>query len=152
MAGATYGLFLGLLMVALGEWAPQPAGSILLWTMLSVQCAVGLRIEWQRLRLPWLTAGGIAALVVSLAMIPVSALGFNLATMIAALPLPVVVGLWSALLFVPLSIGLESLRGSAEWRAWAAHMEHATVWDMLTFRHIPHLRLTKRSRDLRVPS
>jgi hypothetical protein len=145
MAGARYGLFLGLLMVALGQWAPQPAGSILLWTMLSVQSGVGLWIEWHRLRLPWLAAGGIAALAVSLAMIPVSALGFNLATMISALPLPVVVAIWSGVLCVPLSIGLEALRGSAEWRAWAAHMEHATLWDMLTFRHIPRLRPTKRS-------
>jgi hypothetical protein len=127
-------------MVALGQWAPQPAGSILLWTMLSVQSAAGLWIEWRRLRLPWLTAGGIAALLVSLVMIPLSARGLNLATIATALPVPAVVAIWSALLCVPLSVGLETLRASPEWRAWSAHMEHTTVWEMITYRHMPDLR------------
>jgi hypothetical protein len=43
-------------------------------------------------------------------------------------------------LFVPLSIGLESLRNSPEWRAWSARTEHATLWQMITFRHVPNVR------------
>jgi hypothetical protein len=139
MAGVKYGLFLALLMFALGKWAPQPAGSIVLWTALSVQTVLGLWITWHRLRLPWFSAGGIAALLVCLAMIPVSARGLNLATIGTELPQLVAVAIWSAVLFVPLSIGLESLRNSPEWRAWSARMERATLWEMITFRHVPNI-------------
>ena len=139
-AAAKYGLLLALLMFALGQWAPQPAGSVVLWTALSVQAAFGLWIIWHRLRLPWLLAGSIAALLVFLVMIPISARGLNLATIAIELPLLAVVAIWSALLFVPLSLGLESLRKSPEWQAWSAHAEHATLWDMITFRHVPHIR------------
>lgn len=129
-AGVKCGLLLALLMLALGEWAPQPAGSIVLWTTLSVQAALGLWITWHRLRLrlPWVTAGGSAALLLCLAMIPVSARGLNLATIATELPLLVVAAIWSAMLFVPLSTGLEARRNSPEWRAWSARMEGTTLW------------------------
>ena len=139
MAGVKYGLLLAFLMFALGEWAPQPAGSIAFWTALSLQAALGLWITWHRLRLPWFSAGAIAALVVCLTMIPVSARGLNLATIATELPLLLVVAIWSAVLFVPLSIGLESLRNSPEWRAWSARVERATLWEIITFRHVPNL-------------
>lgn len=140
MAGVKYGLFLSLLIFALDTWAPQPAGSIVLWTALSVQAVLGLWIVWRRLRLPWFSAGAIAALLVSLAMIPISARGLNLATIATEMPLLVVVAIWSAVLVVPLSIGAESLRDSPEWRAWSARVERATLWDMITFRHVPSIR------------
>lgn len=139
MAGVKYGLFLALLMFALGEWAPQPTGAIVLWTALSVQAVLGLWITWRRRRLPWFSAGAIAALLVCLAMIPVSARGLNLATIATELPLLVVVAIWSAVLFVPLSIGAKSLRDSPEWRAWSTRVERATLWEMITFRHVPNI-------------
>jgi hypothetical protein len=46
-------------------------------------------------------------------------------TIATELPLVVVVAIWSAVLFVPLSIGLESLRNSPEWRAWSERLERA---------------------------
>jgi hypothetical protein len=137
MASVKYGLFLALLMFVLGTLAPQPLGSIVFWTALSVQAVLGLGITWRRLRLPWFSAGGIAALFVCLAMIPISARGLNLATIGTELPLSVVVAIWSAVMFVPLSIGLEALRDSPEWRAWSARVEHATLWQMITFQHVP---------------
>ncbi len=139
MAGIKYGLFLGPLMLVLGEWAPQPVGSIVLWALLTVQSVLGLWITWRRLRLPWFAAGSVAALLVSLAMIPISARGLNLATIATELPLAEVAAIWSTILFVPLSIGLESLRGSPEWREWSASTERATLWQMITFQHVPNV-------------
>ena len=142
MMGAKYGLCLALLMVALGEWAPQPAGSIVLWTLLSIQAAVGVRLIWRHLRLPWCTAGGVAALSVFVAMAVLcvsSGRGLNLATIVTVLPLSAVIVIWGAVMFVPLCLGLEALRNSPEWRAWSAHMERASLWEMVTFHHIPNL-------------
>lgn len=139
-SGLKYGLFLGLLMVALGECPPQPIRSIALWAALSLQAAVGLWITWRRFRLRWFTFGGAVAFLVSLAMIPVSARGLNLATIATELPLLVVGAIWLCVLFVPLSVGLESLRNSPEWRAWSNRVERATLWDMITFRHVPDVR------------
>lgn len=140
MTGAYYGVALAVLMFVLGRWAPQPAGSIALWSMLSAEAALSLWIMWHRLRLPWYSAGCLAALLASLAMIPVSARGLDLATMITELPLPIPVAIWSALLFIPLAIGLESLRDSPEWRALSAQTRRASLWEMITFQHVPHIK------------
>jgi hypothetical protein len=79
----------------------------------------------------------VAALIVSLAMIPISAAGLDLATIATGLPLPAVAAIWSTLLFIPLSIGLEARRRSPEWRAWAERANQATLWQMIALRHLP---------------
>lgn len=140
MAGLKAGLFFVAMMFVLGRWAPQPAGSVVLWSLFSAGSAVGAWVVWRRLRLPWFTLGLIIALLVSVAMIPISARGLDLATIADALPLPAAIAIWSALAIVPLSAGLESLRESPEWRAWAARTERATLLEMLTFRHVPAVR------------
>lgn len=146
-AGVKYGFVLGVLFVLLGQVAPQPAGSVVLWTALSVDAGVSAWIIWRRLPLPWFRVGMIAALLVSLIMIPISARGLNLATIATELPLPAVIAIWLGALWVPLSIGLESLRDSPEWRAWKAHQEHAGLWDVITFRHVPDMRSAKLQHD-----
>jgi hypothetical protein len=138
-AGVKFGLCFGIVMAALTRWAPQPAGSVVFWTIMGAQSVLSLWIVWRRLRLPWFTIGGVAALLTSLAMIPISARGLNLATIATELPLGLVAAVWSALLFVPLSVGLEALRDSPEWRAWAARTKGATLWEMITFRHVPNV-------------
>jgi hypothetical protein len=143
-AGLKLGFFLALVMALLFRLAPQPAGSVLFWVLLGIQTARGDWIIWRRLRLPWILAGGVSALFVSGAMIPISIRGLDLATMMVALPLAGVVVVWTALLFVPLSLGLEALRNSPEWRAWASRTERATLWEMLTFQHVPDMRSTVR--------
>jgi hypothetical protein len=60
--------------------------------------------------------------------------------MTTALPLTDVVLVWSALLFSGLSVGLEALRDSPEWRAWRASTERATLWEILTLQHVPDAR------------
>jgi hypothetical protein len=139
MSGFKYGLILGTLMILLSHSAPQPAGSIVMWSALSVQAAWGLWITWHRLRLPWFLAGGVAALLVSLTMIPLSARGLDLGTIVTESPLPMVVAIWSGLLFVPLAVGLEALRNSPEWKALSARSERASLWEMITFQHVPHM-------------
>ena len=135
-AGAKYGLFLGLL----GGFIDRVPGlAIAFWTILSIQAAVGLWITWRRLRLPWLLVGSIAWLAVSLIMIPISARGLNLVTIVNELPLPAVAAIWLGVAWVPLSLGLESLRDSPEWRAWRARADRASLWEMITFRHVPHM-------------
>src|SRR3954451_1265612 len=86
MAGVKYGLLLASLLFVLGTLAPQPAGSIVFWTALSVHAVFGLGITWRRLRLPSFSAGGLAALFVCLAMISISARRLNLATIATELP------------------------------------------------------------------
>jgi hypothetical protein len=140
MAGFKYGLFIASLMFALDEWAPQPTGSMVLWTLLAALMLRSLWVASRRLRLPWLAAGGAAGFLVSLAMIPISARGLNVASIATELPLVDVAAIWSALLFVPLCVGLESLRESPEWRAWSARTEHATFWELVTLRHAPRAR------------
>jgi len=137
--GMKYGLFGALVMLTLGEWVPQPTGSVVLWSALSLQAVLGFWIIWRRLRLPWLSVGTGAAFLVSAAMIPISARGLNLATLALALPLPLVAAIWIGVLIVPLTVGLESSRNSREWQAWSTRMTHASLWEMLTFRHIPDL-------------
>ena len=44
MSGFKYGLMLGTLMFLLGRWAPQPAGSIVLWSALSAHDGLSLWI------------------------------------------------------------------------------------------------------------
>jgi|RhiMetdeSRZDD1v2_1073273.scaffolds.fasta_scaffold33417_5 hypothetical protein len=133
-AGARYGLLLGLFF---GLSDRVPGLAIVLWAALSIQEAIGLWITWRRLRLPWFLVGSVAALAVSLVMIPISARGLNLATMIDQLPLPAVVAIWLGIAWVPLSLGLEALRDSPEWRAWRARSEQASLWETITFRHVP---------------
>jgi len=135
-AGAKYGLFLGLLF---GLSDRVPGLAILLWTVLSIQAAVGLWIIWRRLQLPWFLVGSIASLAVSLLMIPISARGLNLATIVGVLPLPAVAAIWLGIAWVPLSLGLESLRDSPELRAWRARADQASLWEVITFRHVPHM-------------
>ena len=139
MSGFKYGLIVGTMMFMLGRWAPQPAGSIVLWSALSAYDGLSLWIFWHRLRLPWFQAGGVAALLASLTMIPLSARGLDLGTILTELPLPMGVAIWSAILFVPLSIGLEALRGSPDWKALSARSERASLWEMVTFQHVPHI-------------
>jgi hypothetical protein len=139
MAGLKFGVFVGALIAILGQWAPQPAGSVALWTLVSVEAAVGLPIIWRRLRLPWFTAGAVVVFLVSLAMIPISARGLNLATIATVLPLVDVVAIWSAIVFGLLCAGLGSQRDSREWREWAACVSRATLWEMLTFKHVPRV-------------
>lgn len=138
MAGVQYGIVLASLMMVLGEWAPQPAGTILLWTLLSLQLAVGTWIAWRRLRLRWFSAGGMAALYAAVSMIDVSARGLTMKTMVIELPHSEIVAFWLAVACVPVSIGIESWRNAPAWRAFSARLETASLWDVLRFHHIPH--------------
>ncbi len=142
MAGAKYGLIGGLAIVALQDWAPQPAGSILFWSLLSIQIALGSWILWRRtgLRFRWFLLSGIAALLSSAAMVAVSTRGLSLTTMMMELPLGVVAAIWLGILFVPLAVGLESQRHRQAWDEWKRFMADASILDVLRFRHIPDLR------------
>jgi hypothetical protein len=42
MSGFKYGLMVATLIFVLGSWAPQPAGSIVLWSALSVHDGLSL--------------------------------------------------------------------------------------------------------------
>jgi hypothetical protein len=142
-SGFTYGLFMAGVMFVLTQVAPQPAGSIAFWTALTVQAAFGGWIIWRRLRLRWFGLGAVSALCLSLVMIPISARGLNLATIATELPLWAVGAIWLGVLFVPLSVGLESWRNTPEWRAWSARGERATLWEVITLRHVPDMRSSR---------
>ncbi len=136
--GLRYGAFLGTMMIALTRWAPQSAGSVVLWTALTAETIVLERVVvWKRLRLPWFAVGGIGAVFACAMMIPISARGFDILSVGRVSPMSLVLFWWSCWVLAPLSVGMETLRGSPEWRAWSERMEHVTLLDMLALRHIP---------------
>jgi hypothetical protein len=138
-ASAKYGFLLGLLYAFLLDVFPRPIGSVIVWTEIAIQAAVVELIVWRRLRLRWFALGGVVGLLTSVAMIFISARGLDLVTVVGILPVPAVIAVWTGLLFVPLSLGLEAARNSEEWRAWSEQTKNASLIDMLTLRHIPDL-------------
>lgn len=135
------GLFLGLCMFAAGELAPQPWGLIAFWTLVGVQALVGGWIVWRRLRLRHVAGAGVAIIMFSAAMALYSWRGYTPKTIIAHEPWPILVLMLVAILMQPLSIWAESLVDSPGWQAWKRRMdEQPSIWEMLTFRHVPNLR------------
>jgi hypothetical protein len=133
---AAYGLFMGVAFVLLGEVAPQPVGSIVLWGALAGQLTWGTGVCWRRTGLPFATAA-----------MAIGAATAGLLTVLAAsgnvfpdLPLgwwvPVGFGLFSG----PACLFVESRIHRAEWKRWRDYMEPKNAWDIFTGRHIPNLR------------
>jgi MFS family permease len=110
------------------------------WGVQAVMLAIYTKLTWQRTRLFWMTEGGAHAAVVSAAMVLASLAGYTIPT----LPFHWRViflanaGWTAASYFIARSVHRK------EFEAWRQHMQPMSMWDMLRFRHIPHLQEGRR--------
>jgi hypothetical protein len=135
-AAAQFGLLLAVTTVVATEVAPQPHGSIILWSFFTVQLAWAARVCWRRTGLPYATAAMGEGAVVSALLAVLAATGLVFpnfpATLWAVLVLSLAAG--------PILLWIESRKNPAQWRAWKNYMERVSLWDVVTMRHIPKLR------------
>ena len=136
MAASLYGAFLGIAFFVFTKLVPQPIGSVILWTLFTVQLSWGALMCWRRTGLPFVTAAQIAGAIISASLVVLAVIGH---------PYPA----WSveswvlfaaAALLGPVFLLIESRVNRVKWQQWAHHMERQTVWDIVTARHIPQLR------------
>lgn len=143
MSGAaTYGLFIGASIVLLGQVAPQPWGTVVLWTLITGQLIWGAVICWRRTGLPYATTSMAIGAVISALFAILAVLG-----QIGWPPLKLV----AAGLAVPVMVVCnlaESRAHPAEWQEWRAHMDRTNAWDMFVGRHIPYLRKNNKHHGL----
>lgn len=138
MQAALYGLLFGVVMFLLGDVAPQPAGSLVLWGGLALHGSWGARVLWRRTRLPFATAAVLVAVLLSLTFASASLEGYTLAT--PPQDLRWVVTIVGLALLSPVLLFVESKAHAAEWARWKEFMEDKTAWDILLGRHVPDLR------------
>ncbi len=136
MVALRFGLLMGLILTGMIRFAPQPLGSILLWSFFAVQLSVGAVRAWQRLGLPLVVITLILGAVGNLLLLGLSLFGYTL----IALPLPWLIVCMSLALPIPILLFIESRRHPQEWAAWEESIRNSTVWEMLLWRHIPDLR------------
>lgn len=135
-----YGLFLGVAIQLCLRAAPQPAGSIILWSGLALQLACGAIVVWRRTSLPLATTA-----------FSVASLGCGFLALLAALnrPYPSLPApawwIFGVTVVIPASLSfVESRRHKPEYDAWKAHVETSHAWDIFTLRHIPDLNQRRR--------
>jgi hypothetical protein len=118
------------------QLVPQPAGEIVWFGFWSVQLARGAVQIWRRTGLPFLTAAMVQGAVMSLCLAVLAAIGRPFQEMSAE----------SWVLFAGTAVSalllnhIESRVNKSKVKQCAEYMEHKNVWDILTGRHIPHLR------------
>jgi hypothetical protein len=120
---------------------PEPWGWTAVWSVLFLQALAGSWIVWRRLRLRYFTSASIASIMFSGAMALYSWRGYTPDMILEREPWPILALMVVAILSIPLSIGAENLVDSPGWQAWRRRMdEQPSIWDMLTFRHVPRVR------------
>lgn len=136
MVALRFGLLIGLILTGMIRFAPQPLGSILLWSFFAVQLSIGAVRARQRMGLPLVATTLVLGAVGSLLLLGLSLFGYTL----IALPLPWLIVCLLLALPGPILFFIESRRHPQEWAAWEESTRNSTVWDMLLLRHIPDLR------------
>ena len=136
MAPALYGMFWGIAFQVFTRLLPQPVGSLILWSVISVQLSWGAVTWWRRTGLPFTTAACVTGAVASLCLVVLAALGHPYPQLS-----PESWVLFAGLSGIgPLFLWIESRVNREKWRQCARHMRHKSVWDVLAGRHIPDLR------------
>ncbi|MGV3518929.1 hypothetical protein [Luteitalea sp.] len=131
-----YGFVLGLAFFLMTKIAPQPTGSVIWWSFLTIQLGIGARLCWQRTGLPFVTtAMTLGALDCAL-----------LATFASrGMLYPALPSAWwplvgSGMVACPTLLFVESRVNRDRWNQWRAFMQRSSVLDILRGRHIPNLR------------
>ena len=115
---------------------PQPSGTLIGIVFIAAFGLTVMAVTWIRTRLPFVTAGMLAALV-ALGLIAWAewqgtfltsgALGVNIAVVVL-------------LVLTYLGFFLESKVHASGWQRWRHHMDDSSLLDILRLRHIPWLR------------
>lgn len=135
MAGALYGLFLGTVFLVVSTFVPQPAAAMIVWGFVSIQLAWFAVVVWRLTRLPFVTAAAVHGAVMSLCLVILAIMGEPFPNLARGSLVLITAGA----LVTPLLMLIESRVNHPKWDEWGRCMKRATVWDILTGRHIPHL-------------
>jgi hypothetical protein len=138
MRGAAIFGFVGSLFTFffLSSLVPQPLGAIALWCLIALLNASAGVLTWRRTRLPWATASMLGGASTAALVAWLHWRGFGLLSVPMPWAIVVLGGLALSLLLLP----LEARFHPAQWAAWREAAQHASFWDFLRGRHIPHLR------------
>lgn len=136
MVPAMYGVLLGIAFFVCSRQMPQPLGAVILWSVIAIQLSFGARTCWRRTGLPFASVAMFHGAVMSLCLVVLALIGQ---------PFPnLAPGSWvlfgGETLVVPVFLLVESRVNRVKWAEWVRHMEHTSVWDIFTGRHIPDLR------------
>jgi len=122
MAPALYGVLFGIAFFVFGRLVPQPMGAVILWSAIAIQLSLGAGICWRRTGLPFASVAMFHGSVMSVCLVVLALMGQ---------PFP--------------NLAPGSRVNRVKWAEWGRYMEHKSVWDILTGRHIPDLRDAKRA-------
>jgi hypothetical protein len=131
-----YGCVLALAFFLATKIAPQPSGSVLWWSVLTIQLGIAARLCWRRTRLPFATAA-MAIAAASCALLATLAAAGMVYPDLPAAWWPVV---GASMVASPTLLLVESRVNRARWNRWRASSQRCSLWDILRGRHIPNLR------------
>ena len=136
MASVLYGILIGISSLVFTQVVPQPLGSVILWGFLSAQLSWGALVCWRRTGLAFVTAALALGSAMSAGLLVLATTGRVIQNLLPESW----VSLGAGLVMVPLFLLIESQVNRAKWKQWARYMESKNVWDIVTWRHIPHIR------------
>lgn len=131
---------LGLLTVAL-IWMletllPEPSGTVVLWSCLTVALGTAAVVTWRRTRLPFASLAMAWAATASAALAAAGVAGVSWRTLVSENPIFTI----CAVLMCPTMFFIQARRDREAWRRWRERVESSSLRDMLLLRHIPNLR------------
>lgn len=136
MAGAAYGLLLGVSMAALTAMWPGGAGWAIFFAVAAVQLTAGAVVVWRRTALVVMTGAFAWGAAASAAFAILAAGGVPTDALLRQHPF--VVG--PVLAVPPMLMFSEKWLHPVHWQRFKAASERVSLLDMLRFRHIPDLR------------
>ena len=134
-AAGRYGLLLGIVLGLLNAPFFDPYGSILAWSLIAAQLALGAFLTWGRMRLFFSTLSMAMGAVESIVIAALHAYGYDL----LSLPLPWAIYVWGGLVVGTIVLHLDAYWSPEKWEAWKRHMDDASLADVLRGHHIPDL-------------
>jgi len=138
---ALYGAVIGIVFLMQLRVAPQPAGSMVYWLLTAIQLASGSVVCWRRTGLPRATAAFAINSATAAGLAVLAALGRVFPDVPPQYLLLMALSVFSGLgLFFA-----ESRVNRDKWARWSQPAARQRASDIVTVRHIPDLRATRRS-------
>ena len=140
MAGSLYGVFVGAVIVFFTIALPEPLGWAICWSIFAVQLAVGAVVVWRRTGLHAMTCSFVWASGIAAVFAIACSRGMTFEDVLRRDPLLLVasISVAAALMFS------ERWWHPAAWAQFKRKADDSSVFDILTFRHIPDLRRLRR--------